>query len=82
MSLCERQCYDGTANMAGSKKGVATQLASVEKRAIYRHCNGDPLKLAIPDAMKKNKILRNALYNGEISKLLKCSPRRDQCLRN
>ena len=29
---CRGQCYDGAANMAGSRNGVATQIASEEPR--------------------------------------------------
>ena len=35
---CRGQCYDGAANMAGSRNGVATQIASEEPRAIFVHC--------------------------------------------
>ena len=75
---CHGQCYDGAANMAGSRSGVATQIASEEPRAIFIHCNGHALNLAAGDIVKKNKLLQNTLDTTlEISKLLKFSPRRD-----
>ena len=75
---CRGQCYDGAANMAGSRNGVATQIASEEPRAIFVHCYGHALNLAAGDTVKKNKLLRNTLDTTlEISKLLKFSPRRD-----
>lgn len=75
---CRGQCYDGAANMAGAKSGVATQILQEEPRATFTHCYGHALNLAAGDTIKKNKILRNALDTTfEISKLLKYSPRRD-----
>ena len=44
---CRGQCYDGAANMAGHKNGVAMQIFSVESRAHYTHCYGHSLNLAI-----------------------------------
>ena len=75
---CRGQCYDGAANMCGSRNGVATQIASEEPRATFVHCYGHALNLAAGDTVKKNKVLRNTLDTTlEISKLLKFSPRRD-----
>ena len=75
---CRGQCYDGAANMCGSRNGVATQIASEEPRAVFIHCYGHALNLAAGDTVKKNKLLRNTLDTTlEISKLLKFSPRRD-----
>ena len=75
---CHGQCYDGAANMAGSRNGVATQIASEESRVIFVHSYGHALNLAARDTVKKNKLLQNTLDTTlEISKLLKFSPRRD-----
>ena len=75
---CRGQCYDGAANMAGHRSGVAAQILSVESRATYTHCYGHALNLAASDSIKKNKILRDTLDAAfEISKLLKYSPKRD-----
>ena len=57
---CRGQCFDGAANMCGSKKGAATQITSVESRAVFIHCYGHALNLAIGDTIKNNKILRRA----------------------
>ena len=35
---CRGQCYDGAANMAGIRTGVATQISEYEWRAILTHC--------------------------------------------
>ena len=35
MSSCRRQCYDGAANMAGIRNGVAVQMHAEEPCATY-----------------------------------------------
>ena len=78
LSNCRGQCYDGASNMSGRRSGVAVQLSAEEPRAIYTHCYGHALILAVADTIKQNKLLRDALdITSEISKLLKYSPRRD-----
>ena len=73
---CRGQCFAGAANMCGSKKGAATQITSVESRAVFIHCYGHALNLAIRDTIKNNKILQDTLHTTyEISKLLKYSPK-------
>ena len=78
ISKCQGQCYDGAANMAGIRNGVAAQMCAVEPRALYSHCYGHALNLATSDTIKKNKILRDVLDTVfEITKLLKLSPKRE-----
>ena len=49
-----------------------------EPRAIYTHCYGHALNLAIGDAVKGRSVMKDALQvTHEITKLLKFSPRRD-----
>lgn len=75
---CHGQCYDGAKNMAGARKGVASQIRHEEPRATFLHCFGHALNLAAGDTVKKNKTLRDTLdITLELSKLLKYSPRRD-----
>ena len=50
------QCYDGASNMVGCRKGVATQLASKEKRAVLTHCYDHALNLAVGDSMKQSNL--------------------------
>ena len=47
LSRCRGQCYDGAANMKGGNTGVAKQLLDEEHRALYTHCNGHALNLAV-----------------------------------
>ena len=78
ISNCRGQCYDGAANMAGIRNGVAVQMCAEEPRAMYSRCYGHALNLAASDTVKKNKILRDVLDTMfEIMKLLKFSPKRD-----
>lgn len=75
---CRGQCYDMAAAMAGTKSGVATQISSIEPRALYTHCYGHALNLACSDAKQCCKIIKEALENAhEITKLIKGSPRRE-----
>lgn len=75
---CRGQCYDGAANMAGRRNGVAAPITSEESRAIFTHCCGHSLNLAAADTINQNKLLQNTLdTTREMSKLIKLSPRRD-----
>ena len=78
MKNCRGQCYNGAANMSGAKHGTSTQIQSEEPKAIFIHCFGHALNLAVADTVKKNRILRDTLDTVfEISRLLKFSPCRD-----
>ena len=78
LNRCRGQCYDGAAAMAGAHKGVATQISSEEPRALFTHCYGHALNLAAYEAMKKCKVVQDAMDTvSEISKLIKLSPKRD-----
>ena len=64
--------------MKGHKKGVATQILQEEGRALYTHCYGHSLNLAIADTVREIKLPQDTLdTTSEISKLLKYSPKRD-----
>ena len=64
--------------MARFRTETATQLRHVEERAIFTHCYGHALNLAVADVVKQSKVIRDVLDTvGEINKLLKYSPRRD-----
>ena len=81
LSRCRGQCYDGAANMKGGNTGVAKQLLDEEPRALYTHCYGHALNLAVGDAVKHCKVMKDALDTTyEVSKLVKYSPKRDTAL--
>ena len=64
--------------MSGIKNGVAAQISSEEKRAIYTHCYGHSLNLAESDCIKKCKGYSDAIDTAfKITKLVKFSPKRE-----
>ena len=64
--------------MSGAKSGVAKRIQEEESRAVYTHCYGHSINLAICDAVKQSKPIKNALETTyEITKLIKHSPRRE-----
>ena len=56
MTKCGEQCYDGASTMRGPKSGVATQLLRDEPRAVYVHCYGHALNLAVGDTVRHCKL--------------------------
>ena len=74
MSGCRALCFDGASNM----KKAAKDIKIIEPRALYLHCFGHTLNLAVADTLKEVKCMSDALDHAlEICKLLKFSPRRD-----
>ena len=64
--------------MAGAKTGVSTQIKLEEPRAIFTHCYGHSLQLAVGDTIRGIKNLADMFDTTvEISTLLKFSPKRD-----
>ena len=71
LSKARGQCYDGASNMSGIRNGVATQLCKEEPRAVYTHCYGHALNLAVSDAIKGSKVMKSCLDTAyEITKLI------------
>lgn len=78
IELCRGQCYDGASIMSGTKNGVAKLICDDEPRAVYTHCYGHALNLAVNDMLKQCKTLKYCLETvNEIIKLVKNSPKRD-----
>ena len=72
------QCYDGAAAMSGCRSGVAKRIMDDEPKAVYTHCYGHSLDLAISDTVKRCDCINNALsITHEITKLIKKSPQRE-----
>jgi len=64
------QCYDGASAMRGVNSGVAKQICDEEPRALYTHCYGHSINLAVNDVIKLSKQLKMALEVAhEITKL-------------
>ena len=77
LSRCCGQCYDGASNMAGSRNGLKTQILQEEPRALFTHCYGHSLNLAVADAIKSLSFLQSNMDTTfEISKLFQYSPKR------
>jgi len=73
---CRDQCYDGAANVAEVRAGMATQICEIEQRVVFTHCYGHALSLAVGDTMRQSKLLCHSLdIVGKVSKLLKYSSR-------
>ena len=78
MARIRGQCYDGASSMRGARTGVAKQIKDAEARALYTHCYGHSLNLAVGDAIKASKLMSSALDTTyEIVKLVKYSPKRE-----
>jgi len=74
--MCRRQCYDGASVMSVIKNGVAKCISDKEPRAVFTHCYGHALNLAVGDTVKNSKIMKSSLETvHEISKLIKKSPK-------
>ncbi|CAB4033382.1 Hypothetical predicted protein, partial [Paramuricea clavata] len=54
---CRWQTYDGAANMAGSRSGVAARISLENPRALYIHCGNHSLDLALHDCVKESGII-------------------------
>ncbi len=64
--------------MTGMRNGVATKILQLESRALFTHCYGHSLNLAVCDTIKNSKVARDALDTSfEITKLIKFSPKRE-----
>ena len=73
---CRGQCYDGASSMSGIRNGVAKSLMESEPHAVYTHCYGHCLNLAIGDTIKNSKVMKSCLeIVYEITKLIKKSPK-------
>lgn len=74
LSMCRRQCYDGAANM----KKVAKTIQEIQPKALYLHCFGHSLNLAVSDTLRQVTPLSSTLDHClEICKLIKFSSRHD-----
>ena len=77
LEMCRGQCYDGASVMSGIKNGIAKCISDRESRAVFTHCYGHALNLAVGDTVKSSKIMKSSLETAhEISKLIKNSPKR------
>ena len=59
MENASRQCYDGASTMAGVKNGIAAKIKLLNDTALYTHCNGHALNLALNECIRNTKDLNN-----------------------
>ena len=58
--------------------GLAAQIVREENRALYIHCFGHALNLAVADTVKQSKVCHDALDTAlEMKKLVMFSPKRN-----
>ena len=82
LSKLRGQCYDGCSTMAGAKGGVATKISELEPRALFTHCFGHALNLAVSDTIKNLPAMKDCLDTSfEVIKLVKFSPNREALLK-
>ena len=73
---CRGQCYDGASNMSGRCSGVATRIQQEEPRALYVHCMGHSLNLAVQDTSRSVKVVADTFDTVlELAKVFKYSAR-------
>ena len=81
LNNCCGLCYDGAANMSGRHSGVETQIQQLEARALYMHCIGHCLNLAVQDTCCSITIMRDAFDTVlELSKIFKYSAKKKAML--
>ena len=79
LSKLRGQCYDGASAMRGAKSDVATRILAEEPRALYTHCYGHSINLAAGDAIRRTKVMKDAMESAyEITKLIKYSHRPEE----
>ena len=54
LSNCHGHSYDAASNTSWTRNGVTTQILREENRAIYIHCFGHALNLAVADTVKQS----------------------------
>lgn len=74
---CRWQTYDGAANMAGGRSGVAARISSENPHALYIHCGNHSLDLALRDCVKESWIISDTLKEvQELAVFIRSSPTR------
>lgn len=67
--------------MAGRHAGVATKIRELESRAIYIHCMGHSMKLAVQDTCRSIAVMADAFDTVlELSKIFRYSPKKKAML--
>lgn len=71
------QGYDGGSNMAGRVTGLQKRISDENPKALYFHCSGHQLNLAVQDACHKNVIASQAMtILNSVIDFIRDSPKR------
>ena len=83
LNRCRGQSYDGASTMSGHRTGVCTQIQKKEPRAMFIHCMGHSLNLAVQDTCRSIQVISAALdVVLELSKILSIVLRKWPCFLN
>ena len=81
LERCRGQCYDGASNMSGRRSGVAARIQQEEPRALYVHCMGHSLNLAVQDTSCSVKVMADTFDTVlELAKVFKYSAKKKAML--
>ena len=75
------QGYDGAANMSGQKSGVQKQIRDRQPKAMYTHCAGHTLNLAIVTSCSVLPVRNGITQIKNLTHWLKASPKREGFLK-
>lgn len=69
------QGYDGAAVMSGSNSGVAKRISDLESRAVFVHCSGHSMNLAVQDAARNVHLIRDTIeFVKDVVNFVRASP--------
>lgn len=77
INKCRGQCYDGAANVSGSRQGLQALLLQEEPRAVFVHCLAHTLNLGVQDIAHNIMSCRNFLsYIADLITFVRKSAKR------
>ena len=74
------QCYDGSSNMSGNRRGCRAIIERVATKATYVHCASHQLNLAVVSACKIRAFQNAESTVGEIARFFRFSAKRQNLL--
>ena len=81
LERCRGQCHDDASNMSGRRSGVAARIQQEEPRALYVHCMGYSLNLAVQDTSRSVKVMADTFDTVlEMAKVFKYSAKKKAML--
>ena len=75
------QGYDGASTMAGERSGVQKKIREIQSKALYTHCAGHSLNLAIINSCSVSPIQNCISQVKGITIWIKSSPKREELLK-